>query len=169
MNADHLNNYSSSQQTDINLVRIWLQVTTLSDLTDPERPYQIATTAYLDAQHPDSTVQSKTRPHQHQPTKSQVHLWERYISHVVFPYIYTLLVENIPSHKTTGNTKYSSRLIYSFQSLQIHFFRAFHKRTADYSMDWNKLPRISRYGVPFDRNLPSSIWHRTADSAIRRR
>jgi hypothetical protein len=86
MQAEHLKRYSSSQQRDINLVRIWLQVTTLADLTDLERPNRIST-SYLDAQRPVSSAQSITWPRQHQPTKAQTRLWKRYVTSSFLRYI----------------------------------------------------------------------------------
>lgn len=41
MNAAHLKRYSPAQQRELTLVRIWLQVTTLVKMADPERPNRI--------------------------------------------------------------------------------------------------------------------------------
>jgi hypothetical protein len=86
MHADHLKGYSSSQQSDLNLVRLWLQVTTLADMTDPERRTCIVP-SYLDAQRPPSFEPSETWPRQHQPTKSQTRLWKRYITSSFLRYL----------------------------------------------------------------------------------
>lgn len=86
MSADHLKRYSPSQQRDINLVRIWLQVTTLSELADPERPNRILLT-FLDAKRPENFHVSETWPRQCQPTKSQCRLWKRFLSSSFLRYI----------------------------------------------------------------------------------
>jgi hypothetical protein len=86
MNADHLRRYSTAQQRDLNLVRMWLQVTTLADMADPERTNRIIPT-YLDAKRPASFELSKTWPRQTQPTKAQSRLWKRFITSSYLRYI----------------------------------------------------------------------------------
>ena len=68
MSQEHLKRYSPSQQRDLNLVRMWLQVSTLSQMTDPHRPNCIDL-AYLDATRPTSFRPQATWPRQHAPTK----------------------------------------------------------------------------------------------------
>ena len=45
----HLDRYTPAQQLDLNLVRMWLQVTTLADMCDKKRSNRIRL-SYLDAQ-----------------------------------------------------------------------------------------------------------------------
>ncbi|KAI2497153.1 hypothetical protein MHU86_17356 [Fragilaria crotonensis] len=86
MNASHLQRYSPAQQLDLNLVRTWLQVTTLAEMSDPERPNRILL-SYLDAKRPDGFQMSDTWPRQLQPSKAQVRLWKRFISSSFLRYI----------------------------------------------------------------------------------
>jgi hypothetical protein len=86
MNAVHLQRYSASQQRDLNLVRIWLQVSTLADLADPERNNRILL-CYLDAKRPAHFVLSSTWPRQSHPTKTQIRLWKRFITSSYLRYI----------------------------------------------------------------------------------
>jgi hypothetical protein len=41
MQPEHLQRYTPSQQSDLNLVRLWLQVATLADMGDPDRSHCI--------------------------------------------------------------------------------------------------------------------------------
>jgi hypothetical protein len=86
MNAVHLQRYSPSQQCDINLVRMWLQVTTLADMSDSERTNRISL-SYLDAKRSACFVSSETWPRQTQPTKAQIRLWKRFITSSYLRYI----------------------------------------------------------------------------------
>lgn len=86
MNAFHLQRYSAGQQRDLNLVRIWLQVSTLADLADPERSNRILP-SYLDGRRPANFVLSPTWPRQSQPTKAQSRLWKRFITSSYLRYI----------------------------------------------------------------------------------
>jgi hypothetical protein len=75
MQSAHLTRYSSSQQRDINLVRMYLQVQTLADLSDPARPKCISL-EYLDAVRPREFSSDPQWPRQHEPTKQQRRLWK---------------------------------------------------------------------------------------------
>ena len=86
MNEVHLRRYSTSQQRDLNLIRIWLQITTLADTADPVRPNRIQP-GYLDAKRPQDFVPLETWPRQAQPSKSQMRLWKRYITSSFLCYI----------------------------------------------------------------------------------
>ena len=86
MQADHLQRYDNAQQSDINLVRIWLQVSTLADMIDPSRPKCILL-SYLDGERPPGFLLSDTWPRQTQPSKSQLRLWKRYIKSSYLRYI----------------------------------------------------------------------------------
>ena len=86
MQDQHLQRYSQSQQLDLNLVRMWLQVATLADLRDTGRPNRIRL-CYLDAQQPPNFASSTLWPRQEAPTKSQQRLWKRFISSSYLSYI----------------------------------------------------------------------------------
>jgi hypothetical protein len=79
MNTAALSRYTTRQQSDINLVRIHLQIITLSDMS-----HEDGTTACIHhaqgARRPDQKIRTKTWPRQEPPTKQQVRLWKRYIS-----------------------------------------------------------------------------------------
>jgi hypothetical protein len=79
MNVESLSRYSIGQQRDINLVRIFLQCTTLSDMscsTDRQR----ISKSYLGGARPPNFETKHGWPRQANPTKSQLRLWRRYIS-----------------------------------------------------------------------------------------
>ncbi len=79
MQPEHLARYSPQQQQDLNLVRMYLQVHTLSDLSDTDRPVAIALN-YLDGKRcPDQQITSLW-PRQQEPSNSQRRLWKRYIT-----------------------------------------------------------------------------------------
>ena len=78
MQTAHLNRYTPAQQRDINLVRMHVQVQTLADLSDPDRPTCIRLD-YLDAVRPPDFVSDSQWPRQHTPTKQQQRLWKGFI------------------------------------------------------------------------------------------
>jgi hypothetical protein len=78
MEALHLSRYSASQQTDINLVRMYLQVTFLSDMTLPDG--KTLTEASLNGERIQSFMSISLWPRQEPPTKAQQRLWRKYIS-----------------------------------------------------------------------------------------
>ncbi|KAI2512013.1 hypothetical protein MHU86_2301 [Fragilaria crotonensis] len=63
MDTARLQRYSTNQQRDLNLVRIYLQVTTLADLVDPSDSFKIAEWA-LDAHRPVNFVAQPAWPRQ---------------------------------------------------------------------------------------------------------
>ena len=79
MNAEALTRYDPTQQRDINLVRLYLQVITLSDMSTPDG---------LDAcpfhshgnRRPGQRIRLQTWPRQEEPTAKQKRLWKRYIA-----------------------------------------------------------------------------------------
>lgn len=114
MNADHLNKRcSQTQQTDLNLVRIWLQATTLANLADPDRPNRILLDN-LGAKRSASFVPSDTWPRQSQPTKAQICLWKRFITSSYLRYI--------PYWKTTPVSKQSTVPVVPPQTSQMTNF-----------------------------------------------
>ena len=78
MTSEHLARYTPVQQRDLNLVRMWLQVSTLSQMSDPKRP-NCMDLAYLDAQRPTHFIHQDTWPRQQAPSKAQCRLWKRFI------------------------------------------------------------------------------------------
>jgi hypothetical protein len=100
MQANHLQRYSPSHQRDINLVRIWLLVSTLADMADPDRPNRIKLT-YLDAKRPTELETSTTWPRQTPPTKSQIRLWKRFITSSYLRY--TPYWKTTPASRSTAS------------------------------------------------------------------
>ena len=86
MNKQHLQRYTDVQQSDINLVRLYLQVTTLADMSDPSSPSKIDL-ASIDARRPSAFVFNPHWPRQHEPTASQRRIWKRYITSSYLRYI----------------------------------------------------------------------------------
>ncbi|KAI2512440.1 hypothetical protein MHU86_1893 [Fragilaria crotonensis] len=79
MDNDALSRYTTRQRTDINLVRLYLQIITLSDMSHKD-----GTTAceyhIRGERRPNQSIRIHTWPRQETPTKQQVRLWRRYIS-----------------------------------------------------------------------------------------
>jgi hypothetical protein len=85
MSSPSLANYTKSQQIDLNLVRLYLQITTLSDMTESDGlhacKYNIKGLC-----RPDQSINSITWPRQEQVTQSQTKLWTRFISSAYLRY-----------------------------------------------------------------------------------
>ncbi|KAI2497423.1 hypothetical protein MHU86_17081 [Fragilaria crotonensis] len=86
MTAEHLQRYSPSQQRDINLVRLHLQVQSLSDITDPTRPNAILL-HMLDGKRKPNTPISPLWPRQPEPSNAQRRQWKRFIASSYLRYI----------------------------------------------------------------------------------
>ena len=86
MQPMHLARYSVSQQRDINLVRLYLQATTLADLTNPEKPSSISLSA-LDGKRQDHWVNNPLWPRQDTPSSSQRRLWKRFLRSSYLRYV----------------------------------------------------------------------------------
>ena len=79
MNSEFLSRYTPSQQLDINLVRLHLQVTTLSEMSTNRT--NICIHHSEGTRRPDQHVELETRwPRQPQVTPTQQQLWKRYIA-----------------------------------------------------------------------------------------
>lgn len=79
MQSDHLQRYTNSQQRDINLVRIYLQVTTLADISDPIKPTAISL-SHLDGKRPLNWTPQSSWPRQEEPISTQRRLvWKGYL------------------------------------------------------------------------------------------
>ncbi len=79
MSKSRLMHYSVRQQKDINLVRVFLQVTTIDELTDSGDNTQILIMA-LQGKHADNFVSTPGWPRQRLPASSQIRLWKKYLS-----------------------------------------------------------------------------------------
>ncbi len=77
MQNSHLKRYFKGQQRDINLVRLYLQETTLADLIDVNRPSAVSLPA-LNGQRQTDHIANPRWPQQQTPSRSQVWLWKRY-------------------------------------------------------------------------------------------
>ncbi|KAI2501852.1 hypothetical protein MHU86_12617 [Fragilaria crotonensis] len=79
MDPNHLHRYSLAQQHDINLVRIYLQATTLSDMSAGTDGRTICT-SYAKGIRPSDFKHSSTWPRQATPSLKQQRLWTSYIT-----------------------------------------------------------------------------------------
>ena len=87
MQQEHLGRYTEAQQRDLNLVRMYLQVSKLSDMVDRDQPNRIAL-CFLDAARPSTFVTDDNWPRQEQPSASSQHrLWKRYLVSSYLRYI----------------------------------------------------------------------------------
>jgi hypothetical protein len=78
MSSPSLARYTILQQNDLNLVRLYLQITTLSDMTTPDGLH--ACTYHLHGhRRPDQAINILTWPGQETVTTAQTQLWTRYI------------------------------------------------------------------------------------------
>jgi hypothetical protein len=77
MNSVVLKIYSSQQKQDINLVRLYLQAITLSDISTRDGK-SIQKTA-LNGQRVQDDCQRRNWPRQSEPTRSQVRIWQQYL------------------------------------------------------------------------------------------
>ena len=77
MNYTMLKLYSSHQQQDINLVRLYLQAITLSDISTRDGK-SIQKTAMRGRRLPESCPR-RNWPRQSEPTQSQVNIWQQYL------------------------------------------------------------------------------------------
>ncbi len=85
MSSPLLTHYTATQKTDINLVRLHLQVITLSDMLSPDGtnacPHHI-----MGLRRPHQVIRQKTWPRQDKVSPSQIKLWKRYISSAFLRY-----------------------------------------------------------------------------------
>ena len=86
MQPTHLARYSPAQQRDINLVRLFLQVNTLADITDQSNPKAVHL-SYLDGQRPSGFQANQQWPRQQTPSKHQRRLWKGYIKSSYLRYV----------------------------------------------------------------------------------
>jgi hypothetical protein len=87
MQQCHLARYTVAQQRDINLVRIYLQVNTLANMTDHASPKSIILD-YINAKRPVAGIPSAHPwPRQPPPTRQQQRLWKGYIRSSFLRYV----------------------------------------------------------------------------------
>ena len=86
MQACHLERYTPIQQRVINLVRLYLQVNTLADLTDATN-VKAMNLSFFDGQRPIDWIHSNKWPRQHPPSKQQIRLWKGYIRSSFLRYV----------------------------------------------------------------------------------
>ena len=79
METNRLKGYSTQQKRDLNLTRIFLQVTTIADMADSTDPTQIAEWAIAGTR-PSNFISNRAWPRQNLVSQSQKRLWRRYIS-----------------------------------------------------------------------------------------
>jgi hypothetical protein len=78
MVSDHLHRYSVIHQKDINLVRMYLQVTFLSDMAAPDGKTLLP--HFLQGNRPTPFHSTAIWPRQENPTNSQKKLWRKYLA-----------------------------------------------------------------------------------------
>ena len=100
MDEVHLQRYSASQQKDINLVRLWLQVTTLADMVDFFRGSKYINLDHLDGKRSHSFVPDSKWPRQQPPSKPQCRLWKRYFRSSFLRYTPYWKTAPVPSIQT---------------------------------------------------------------------
>ena len=86
MQPEHLSRYTEAQHQDLNLVRMYLQVSKLSDMVDSSQPNRIAL-RFLDAVRPSDFEMDQRWPRQESPTASQRRLWKRFLVSSYLRYI----------------------------------------------------------------------------------
>jgi ribonuclease HI len=74
----HLQRYTPIQHKDLNLVRLYLQIYSLQDMTDPTKSSRI-NLDYLDGRRPITMKPQTTWPTQPPPTSAQRKLWNGFI------------------------------------------------------------------------------------------
>ena len=79
MQHNLLKHYTPQQQTDLNLVRLFLQVITLSDMSTPDGR-DICGYHLRGERRPNQKIRKTTWPRQETPTVGQKRLWRKYIS-----------------------------------------------------------------------------------------
>jgi hypothetical protein len=85
MDLEALTRYTPIQQKDINLVRLHLQVITLSDMSTSDG--KAICPLYLEgSRRPDQKIQLQTWPRQEPPTGSQRRLWKTYVTSLYLRY-----------------------------------------------------------------------------------
>ncbi|KAI2496069.1 hypothetical protein MHU86_18441 [Fragilaria crotonensis] len=114
MQSEHLQRYTPLQQSDLNLVRMWLQVATLADMCDPNRPKCILL-CFLDGHCPINFKSSPTWPRQAPPSKAQLRLWKRFIRS---SYLRYTPYWKIPPISPTSRPAVSTALPHSFPDIQ---------------------------------------------------
>ncbi|KAI2493079.1 hypothetical protein MHU86_21463 [Fragilaria crotonensis] len=133
--------------SDLNLVRLWLQVATLADMCDPDRPNRILL-CYLDGSRPSDFEPSSKWPRQDKPSKSQQRLWKRFIrsSYLRYPpigkspgqmsssfsnYSAVAVFPDLPSYITSLSSRTERRLLDGLQqkASDLQVWRAFRSKS----------------------------------------
>jgi hypothetical protein len=176
-----LSRYSSAQQTDINLVRLHLQVITISDMSQPDGK-QICPFHLRGERRPNQYIRVKTWPRQAIPTSSQRTLWRTYVSTQFLRYSgkwrnplgpitkHKALSQQLtlPSPSTTDTTlaeyiqslpKWYQRLLYNFHQLatDVEVWRSFRARKRlVISSDGSLLEDTGTFGwkITTDKHFP---------------
>lgn len=137
MQREYLQRYTPSQQRDLNLVRMYLQVTTLSEMSDPERQQAIHLD-YLDAKRPVNWISDPRWPRQQNVSTSQCRLWKRYITSVFLRYIPYWKVPPTNHHdKSIGPSATQASIPTSFASLQ-EYLRTLPRTQRRLVSDWTQ-------------------------------
>ena len=79
MQSKYLERYTPAQQRDLNLVRMYLQVHTLADMSRRGSRTTTIDLNCLDAKRPLDFEESSAWPRQKEPSKAQRRLWKRFL------------------------------------------------------------------------------------------
>jgi hypothetical protein len=109
MQESHLARYSPAQQKDINLVRLFLQVHSLADLTDCCSNPKAINLSLLDGQRLLNFIVNPQWPRQQTPSKQQTRLWKGYIKSLFLRYI--PYWKTVPTHDYPPASSLSSPLL----------------------------------------------------------
>ena len=103
MQPHHLERYSASQQRDLNLVRLYLQVNTLAEMADTSSRKQSMNLDYFDAVRPPGFVEKACWLRLEAPSKAQRRLWKRFIRASYLRYVPYWLSDPLLAGKSSNS------------------------------------------------------------------
>jgi hypothetical protein len=117
MNNEHLTRYTPIQKLDINLVRLHLQIITLSDMTRSDGIH-VCDYHRQGLRRPQQPIRTKTWPRQPLPTPSQRKIWTNYISSNFVRYgnKWRNPMRNLPAPPTSADTPPTPPITSTLQS-----------------------------------------------------
>jgi hypothetical protein len=167
MSSPSLRQYTTTQQKDINLVRLHLQIMTLSDMISKEDGVNACVHHINGQRRPNQLIRQQTWPRQDAVTPLQIKLWKRYISAAFLRYSNKWRQPPIPLHpplhpENETPIKYPSletylsslpkwyrRLLYTYnqQGTDLEIWRAFRSRhRLIIASDGSLLPTAGTFG-----------------------
>jgi hypothetical protein len=166
MSSPSLKHYTTTQQKDVNLVRLHLQIITLSDMVSQEDGVNACVYHINGKRRPHQTIRQKIWPRQEVVTPPQIKLWKRYISAAFLRYSnkWRQPPRHIPcssapatpiqhlspqTYLTSLPSKWYRRLLFSYnqQSTDLDIWRAFRsRRRLIIASDGSLLPMGGTFG-----------------------